>query len=391
MPYPPKDGGSIATLSLALALQKGGNTVSILSMNTSKHFIDLNTIPKEITNKIKFYPVNVNIDIKKYDALKNFFFSKAPYNAERFISKKYKEELIRLLKENTYDIIQLEGLYLAPYINIIKKYSTAKIALRSHNIEHEIWERIASNEVNSLKKFYKKNLANRIKEFKLKYINKYDFLIPITYRDGEKYNSLGNVQPIHVVQTGVESERYHLNGLIPEFPGFFHIGALDWMPNQEGLKWFIDNVWHKFRERHPEIKFYLAGRNAPEQFEKYLEENNITYLGEIENANDFINSKSVMVVPLLSGSGMRIKIIEGMALGKTVITTSIGTEGINTVNNENILIADTPNDFLECMERIYNDKSLHDKISHNAIEFVNKYFNNDTIASGLIDFYKKYL
>jgi glycosyltransferase involved in cell wall biosynthesis len=79
-----------------------------------------------------------------------------------------------------------------------------------------------------------------------------------------------------------------------------------------------------------------------------------------------------------------------MALEKTVITTSIGTEGIDTINNENILIADTPEDFLDSMEKIYKDKNLHDKISHNAIVFVNKYFNNDVIASELVDFYRKH-
>lgn len=389
MPYPPKDGGSIATLSLALALEKCGNDISVLSMNTSKHFFDCASLPNDISSRISFYSEPIDIDIKATKAIKNLLFSRTPYNAERFISKNYKQRLIELLKDNEYDVIQLEGLYLTPYISTIREYSKAKISLRAHNIEHEIWERIALNESNLVKKYYKKNLAKRIRTFKLNHLNQYDFLVPITQRDADAYQQLGNIKPIHVVQTGINTERYIPDTTNTEFPGFFHIGALDWIPNQEGIIWFIDNVWVKFIKKNPEYKFYLAGRNAPDSFVKHIDGKNVEYLGEIDDANAFINSKSVMIVPLLSGSGMRIKIVEGMALGKTIITTTIGTEGINTTNGENILIANNPDEFLNCLYKIHNDKDLHDKISKNAIDFVNKYFNNYNIASELVEFYKK--
>ena len=114
----------------------------------------------------------------------------------------------------------------------------------------------------------------------------------------------------------------------------------------------------------------------------------IVYLGEIENANKFINENSIMIVPLLSGSGMRIKIIEGMVLGKSIITTSIGAEGIPTTDGENILIADNPQTFYENLERICLNIELHKKISSNAIEFVNTNFDNINIAKNLTEFYK---
>ena len=388
MPYPPKDGGSIASLSLALSLEQCNNDISVLSMNTNKHFVELDSIPTSISSKIKFYSVPINTDLKIIDAFSNFIFSKKPYNAARFISKDYTIKLIELLKHNDYDIIQLEGLYLCPYIDTIRIYSKAKIALRSHNIEHEIWQRAAINETNAIKKSYKQNLAKRIKHFKLQYLNKFDFLVPITARDGEKYQELGNLKPIHITPTGIDSEKYIVDNSNTKFPAFFHIGALDWIPNQEGLTWFIDNVWDKFSAKYPKYKFYLAGRNAPISFENYIKQHNIEYFGEIEDANKFINENSIMIVPLLSGSGMRIKIIEGMALGKTIITTSIGTEGINTSNNENILIANSPEIFFKHLENIIGNQDLHQKISKNAISFINENYKNINIAQKLTDFYK---
>ncbi len=391
MPYPPKDGGSIATLVLTEALHKADNDVDILSMNTSKHFVDLQDLPKELTDKINFKTVSVNTEITLPALIKNLIFSKEPYNATRFISPEFDKILKLQLKEKQYDIIQLEGLYLCPYINTIKSHSKAKVALRSHNIEHEIWHRAASNENNIIKKQYKKLLAKRIKSFKLSYLNKYDFLIPITKRDSIQYNKLGNVKPYHIVPTGIDKENYIIDTSNSRFPGVFHIGALDWLPNQEGIKWFIDNVWKKFKTQYPDFRFHLAGRNAPSSFVKYLTNISIAYIGEVEDANQFINSNSIMIVPLFSGSGMRIKIIEGMALGKTIITTSIGTEGIDSTHNENILIADTPEDFYNCLERVCTDKSLHDKISKNAIKFVHDKFDNTKIAERLTKFYLEHI
>ena len=388
MPYPPKDGGSIASLSLALSLQECDNEISVLSMNTNKHYVELDTIPNDISSRIKFYAVPINTDIKILDAFSNFVFSKTPYNAARFISENYKRKLVEILNQEEFDVIQLEGLYLCPYIDIIRANTKAKIALRSHNIEHEIWQRAAINESNTIKKSYKKNLAQRIKRFKLQYLNKFDYLVPITARDGDRYQVLGNTKPVYVAPTGIDAQNYIIDNSETVFPGIFHIGALDWIPNQEGLYWFIDNVWDKFSKKHPNIKFYLAGRNAPNNFENYIKQHNIEYLGEIEDANSFINKNSIMIVPLLSGSGMRIKIIEGMALGKVIITTAIGTEGIGTTHNENILIADDSELFLKHLETIVENIELRDKISRNAISFISKNFNNVNIAKKLTEFYK---
>ena len=153
--------------------------------------------------------------------------------------------------------------------------------------------------------------------------------------------------------------------------------------------WFIRNVWGNFRLKFPDIKLEIAGRNAPEWLKKSFNEPNIVFLGEISDAYSYMNSRSVMIVPLLSGSGMRIKIVEGMALGKVIITTSIGTEGIETTHNQNILIADTAEQYQMQLERAINDKSLCDAISINAIKFVKKNFNISQITKELLDFIER--
>ncbi len=390
VPWPPKDGGAIACMNMTKGFSMLGHEVTVLSMNTSKHHISIKEMPPQIRSIADFQLVEVPASINWVEASLNLVFSKLPYNAQRFISDEFSIELIKLLTEKTFDIIQLEGLYLCPYIPEIRKYSKAVVSYRAHNIEYEIWDRTATLS-HGMRSRYLRNLSRRIKRFEVSYLNKYDLLVPITERDGQILDSLGNNKPRHTSQTGIDFASLVPTAKKLEFPSLFHIGALDWSPNQEGLIWFFDHCWSKIHSEYPELKFYLAGRNAPEWFERHIRLEGVEYLGEINDAYDFINSKAVMVVPLFSGSGMRIKIIEGMALGKPIVTTDIGTEGIPTENGNNILIANDADQFTNAIIRLINDRELADNIGKNAIGFIQEKYDNLSQADALIEFYKQHL
>ena len=391
MPYPPKDGGAIATLSLARSLRRCGCEVDLLAMNTPKHFYRVEDIPAEISSEINFYAVDVDTTIKATKALCNLLFSSKPYNAERFVNETFTEKLKALLSEKQYDVVQLEGLYLCPYIETIRKYSSAKIALRAHNVEHEIWKRMVENEKSLPKRLYRGIIARRMRRFELSHINAYDLLVPITDRDAEFFSQNGNTQPVYVAQSGIEPESplLSIDNSKADFTSFSFLGALDWQPNIEGLEWFVRNVWNEYRKKHSGVRFRVAGRNADKKFADFLISNGVDYLGELESVVDYYASGLIFVVPLMSGSGMRIKIVEAMSASKVVITTSVGTEGIATENGRNIFIADSVADFLACMEKVASDKVLCDEVSAKAREFVNDNYDNNLIATRLLDFYKK--
>lgn len=390
VPYPVKDGGAIACMNLARGFSHLGHEVTILAMNTVKHNITLNEIPESIKELAKFKLVRVPARISPVTALLNLLFSKKPYNAVRFISRTFARELQRVLLENDFDIIQLEGLYVCPYIPVIRANSKAKIVYRAHNIEHEIWSRTAIM-AKGLERRYLRNLSKRIKSFEVAILNKYDLLVPITGRDGEILNKLGNLKPVHVSQTGIDSSLLIPNSKNLEHPTLFHIGSLEWTPNQEGLIWFFENCWNEILKKYPDLKFYVAGRNAPAWFQKKLNLPNVVFEGEVTDAYEFINSKSIMVVPLFSGSGMRIKIIEGMALGKPIVTTPVGTEGISTTSDKNIVITRGVLGFVDSISKLIEDDEYFETISKNAIEYINENFDNLSSAGSLIEFYKKYI
>lgn len=388
-PYPPKDGGTIASFQHMWGLASIGADVTVVSINTKKHFCNISSLPPEITSKITFKAVYVDTTLSAFDALKNLLFSNLPYNAERFISDEFEKMIIETLASDQFDVVQLEGLYLCPYIPLIRNYSNALIAYRAHNIEHEIWVRSISREKNHLKKRYLKILASRLLDFETSYINKYDLLVPITPRDASTFDKWGNNKPTLVSPTGVDTNNYKPDNTRVLYPSIFHIGALDWFPNQEGLLWFLRTVWRYISKDYPDLKFYIAGRNAPTWFTEELKKfKNIEFVGEVEDAHTFLNSYGIMVVPLFSGGGMRIKIIEGMALQKTIVSTPIGAEGIPVTHGKEMLIASNSEEFSACVEKLINDRSLFDEIGRNALTFVHSIFDSEKLAGNLFEFYK---
>jgi len=390
VPYPVKDGGAIACMNLTRGFSLLGHQVTILAMNTLKHNITLVEIPESVKELAEFKLVNVAARISPVSALLNLVFSNKPYNATRFISDTFAQELKKILQENEFDVVQIEGLYVCPYIPVIRANSKAKIIYRAHNIEHEIWSRTAIM-AHGFEKYYLRNMSKRIKKFEIQTLNKYDLLVPITGRDEAILDKLGNKKPSHVSQTGIDSSVLIPNSKNLKHPTLFHIGSLEWSPNQEGLIWFFENCWDAIRERYPDLQFYVAGRNAPPWFQKLLNLPNVVFKGEVADAYEFINSKSIMVVPLFSGSGMRIKIIEGMALGKPIVTTPVGTEGISTTSGENIIVVTNVEGFVQSISDLIEDREYFDKISKNAIEYIHENFDNLSSAGALIEFYKKHI
>jgi glycosyltransferase involved in cell wall biosynthesis len=315
-------------------------------------------------------------------------FSRNPYNASRFISHRAKKKLSEILRDNKYDIVQLESIYMCPYISVIKKFSSAKISLRAHNIESEIWARRARNESSSLKKILLLNIFSRMLNFEKKFINKYDILIPITNKDFEQYQMWGNNKPAIIAPFGINAKEYKMESTPSSKPlKLFFLGSLDWIPNIEGLLWFVEKVFKPISNSN--IELHIAGRNSNSRLRQTLKkEKNIIFHGEVESSKDYVLDKHIMVVPLFAGSGMRVKIIEGMAMGKPVISTPLGMEGINVTNGEMANICPQADCFIKTIMDFFDNPEKINIIGEKAHEFVKNNFDTFTIANKVNEMYK---
>ena len=389
-PYPLKDGESLAIAHLARGLDELGCSVSLLAMNTTKHWFDPGQLPGHFNHYQAIHTVDIDNRIKPAAALQNLF-SDRSYHIERFDRPEFAEKLTQLLLREEFDIIQLETLYLAPYIPVIRKYSKAPIALRTHNVEHEIWERIAQRS-GRLKQWYLEMITPRLKKFEAEHINRCDLLIGITQRDVDQFKQLGLYRPAVVAPIGLDCRDY-----TPDYGSFRRplslgfIGSLDWMPNDEGLRWFLDEVWTPvLAPAFPELQFHIAGRNTP-QWLRNLQLPRVQVHGEVPDAAAFTNQHSVMVVPLLSGSGMRAKILEGMALGKVVLSTTIGLEGVDARHRKEVLVADTPDEFVQALRWCESEGPALAQIGKNARAFCSAHFDTLEVSKALLQHYRALL
>ncbi len=383
-PFPVVDGGTMGMHTLTMGLLNNDNEVKVLAFSSFKHPANISKLPKDYLEKTRFETIFVDLKLKPIPALISFLKNES-YHVKRFYSAAMEQRLASLLKEEEFDVIQSESIFLSHYISVIRKYSKAKIVLRAPNIEHLIWEKTAQSTKNSIKKLYLNQLANSLKKYELQMVNAYDGVYPVTKVDADFFIENGCKVPCKNVPVGIETPDFIDKGLA-EQDTLFHIGSMNWIPNQQAIEWFLDNVWDLVHEKLPNVKAYFAGRAMPDWLLNLNKEGVIVY-GEVPDSARFICSKEIMIVPLLSGSGIRIKILEAMSLRKCVIATSQAAEGILYENNVNIVIADTPEEFANSIYKCITDKEFSKNIACNAEKLIGEKYNINAIAKELTNHY----
>jgi glycosyltransferase involved in cell wall biosynthesis len=386
---PAVDGGCIATNTITQGLLHNGHEVKVLAISTLKHPADFDKIPQEYIQDTGFETVFMNTAVTPWGAAKSMLLGQS-YHINRFISKEFSAKIVEVLQKETFDVIQLESIFVAPYIDTIRKHSQAKIVLRAHNIEHKIWGRFMIHQKSPIKKWLLEKMIRQLRRYEMGVFTKVDGFLAISAPDYNFFHKRFPQLKGNVIPMGINIDHYIIeNEYIPTTnPKLFHIGSMNWIPNLEGLEWFFDEVWKTILSRHPGLTFNLAGRGIPKKWQS-LNIPNVIVDGEVEDANQYILSKDIMIVPLLSGSGVRIKIIEGMALGKTIITTPIGAEGLEVEHGVNIFIADTPQEFANLIDKCIDNSELCKIIGENARNYVILNHNNEIITQNIISLYEE--
>ncbi|MGB8358966.1 MAG: hypothetical protein WCD55_10175, partial [Bacteroidales bacterium] len=268
-PWPPHDGGAVATMRCIEGLVAGGALVSLMPIRTEKHNPEPGASPKTFASLQHNKNVTVNTRVRPWRLLANLLFSDEPYDLIRFHSLQYSNALLSLLAKEQFDIIQCEGLLFSYYVDEIRSITSSPIVLRAHNIEHRIREMMADEASGALKKAYLKNLAGRIKKREIFAARQFDAIVPISETDFKWFRSASPDKPMILSETGAdisEPPAYSDNKSL--WVGF--IGALNWQPNIDGLNWFLARVWPRVSEALPDATFHIAGRGASRSVRKHL-------------------------------------------------------------------------------------------------------------------------
>jgi len=389
-PYPAKEGGPIAMDMMIKGLLQEGHHVKVLAASSHKYPFRQELVSEAYRQQTGIEAVEVDLRVKPLKAFLNLF-SRRSYHVERFVNAQFRSRLAEILREQSFDIVQLETVFMCAYIDDIRKYSGARIVLRAHNIEYLIWKRLWQSAGRGLKRSYLKHLWTTLKSYELQVLSRVDGIAAITSKDAGFFRQHIHDVPIISIPFGIDlMEGLQQKEEICEIPSLFHIGSMDWMPNQEGIRWFLAEVWPGINHEFPGLKLYLAGRNMPAWL-RHGSWPDVVVVGEVEDAQAFMLSAQIMVVPLLSGSGIRIKIIEAMAASRTVISTPVGAEGIECRDGHDILLAETPAEFLEAVRRCVANELFCSHLGQNARQLVQRRHDRKKLVADLLEFYNELL
>lgn len=360
--------------------------VHLLSINTLKHHKKEAEILNNKPDNLTFEWVEGNTNLSVMGIFQNLF-SKEAYHVSRFYLDEFAVKLTSVIKEQSFDIIQIEGLAMAVYLPLIRANTKAKVSFRAHNAEFQIWERTAAQEKNPFARIYLKIQLKRLKAFEQQALENADILVAITKEDEQILNRNDLDIPSITIACGISIDQYQIKESAHTQYDIGFLASLDWIPNLQGLDWFVNRVWPIIKRERPNTTLAIAGRRMPLRI-KSLDSKGTNVLGEVESMQDFIQSSKINIIPLLAGSGMRIKIIENMALARPMVSTKIGAEGIEITNGKEILIADKIEEFAFAVIRLLDDEALQKMLGRKARNKAEKIYGNKNLGAKLVSFYK---
>jgi polysaccharide biosynthesis protein PslH len=380
VPFPLDNGGAIATNSMLNGLHQAGAEVSLICCNTVKHPVAIQTIENQFSFCKNIYSVHVDNSLRPLDAFINLFSNKS-YHISRFFNDNFKEVLKNCISQNVYDWVIMDHVFLANYLPMIQQLNKGKLAIRLHNIEYTIWQQYLNNTKSILKKIYLQIQTTRLKKEELLALKQANLLLPLNPSEGKLLESI-NPNQYHLPITIAPKQL--VSSYQPKT--FFHLGSMDWLPNEEAIKWLLNDIWPNVLSQQPEFQLILGGKHFPNFLSKLNGQHNIQIHKEVSSSEHFMTQNGVLVVPLLTGSGVRVKILEALAMGIPVISTAKGAEGIQLTDKQHILIANTPLEFVTAMidsqlqlksiglagQTLFNEHYNTTKIYKHFIEFLNE-------------------
>ncbi len=385
IPYPLHDGGALGMWMVTEMLGHNPEVAyGVLAMNTARHWVEPKTI-RTVYGEIPHWWAPVDNRITPLGALGNLVRG-TPYHISRFKSSRFARLLQRVLREFGPDVVLLEGLPVTQYVDLIRRTCPAKIVYHAHNVEHLIWSRLANAEPNSLRRAYLREQVRRLRRFERAMIsgNRLDAIVTFTHVDAQALHAMGFDGPLHVKPFALRLERYSPTYAPEMRPSLFHLGSLAWEPNRQGIEWFLREVFPLVRQKIPTAEIHIAG-HIPSTFRPPTTEG-VHLVGPVADAREFMRSHSVLVVPLRAGSGVRVKVIEAMALGKAIVSTTIGAEGIAYTEGQDLLIADTPDAFADAVCCLLNDPHQIEALGRNARRYAERHHDTERVGNELVSF-----
>jgi sugar transferase (PEP-CTERM/EpsH1 system associated) len=303
-----------------------------------------------------------------------------PYGVAKYRSEAFRSTLARLLRDQRFDALVCD--FLVPIVNMPERLPCPAI-LFTHNVEAEIWRRHAENASNPVFKFLLGQQWRRMLRFERAALNRFELVLAVSDADRETFKRLypdALRAPAHVVQTGVDTTYFAPSGSAGRRAHLVFTGSMDWLPNEDGMQHFVRDILPLVRKEEPDVTLSIIGRAPTPSVKKLAEDAGIEVTGRVDDVRPHIAAGAVYIVPLRIGGGTRLKIFEAMGMGKAVVSTTVGAEGLPVTPDHDIVIADAPADFAAAVVRMIRDRDARERIEGAARRLVVERYDWSAVA-----------
>jgi len=366
-PWPLHDGGAIASYRLLKALSGAGHEVVFFSFNTVKHFVSPETVTQEFSF-CKTFSVDLNAEVNTLEAIRNLW-SKRSYFIERYVQVDAQTQLEQLFSSEKFNLAILEGFYSSAFFELLKNH--LPVVYRAHNLENQIWKRLAKNETSWIKRVYLRIQSKRLEREEKSLLQQVTATIAISPSDATVFEAISS-KPVHLYLPGVEIQINGKSKLQPH--SLFHLGSMEWDANQQGVEWFLRKVWPLVLSQHPNVTFHLAGKGLNKNDSRYFQQGVYNH-GEVKDAREFMLNHGICIVPIQAGSGIRMKLLDAMNFGIPCVSTHVGAQGLKVESGKHLELAENPNEFAAKTIGLLNDRLKAIQIGKNAAEYIQENHN----------------
>ncbi|MGQ0634371.1 MAG: glycosyltransferase [Planctomycetaceae bacterium] len=303
--------------------------------------------------------------------------SRRPFSVNRNYDGRLRARVAELLRDETYDVLICDCAQMVPHARGLR----ARVnVLFQHNVEAQILQRHAEVAMNPLKRLYMRVEHAKMARFERDCGRHFDRVIAVSERDRQTFEMAYGWKHVAVIDTAVDTDYFQPCGQAQDGDRVTFIGSMDWMPNQDGVKFFVDSVWPLVRQLRPSARFQIVGRSPPAEIAALQRAAGVEVLGGVPDVRPYLRDAAVVVVPLLVGGGTRLKIYEAMASGRAVVSTAIGAEGLPLTPGEHFLQADHAEAFAAAVVNLLEDRALRERLGRTADRFVRDRFGSATVA-----------
>lgn len=308
-----------------------------------------------------------------------------PYAVGKYRSRAFKARLRALLDTNLFDLVVCDFLF--PAVNLPRRLPCPAVIF-THNVESEIWRRHAETKSGTIARALYGVQYRRMLRYEGRTLKRFDGVLAVSEADAKTFAALypdAIRQPVHVVPTGVDTEYFAPDDSQSAVsnPQLIFTGSMDWLPNEDAMQYFCREILPIIRADEPDVRLSIVGRAPTPAVRRLAEEQGIHVTGRVDDVRPYMNEAAVYVVPLRIGGGTRLKIFEAMSMGKAVVSTTVGAEGLPVTDGEHLLLGDEPRAFARAVVDLLRDTSRRARLEAAARALVVERYDWSAVAGAL--------